>query len=251
MFEFRMACCALYTGVLLAWGACEGYRFGHENSHSNVLSSLHLGRCYCRCRLPLPRLAYPPNEHVLDMFLAHHGAVCLLHRLGSPQQDWCQNAIQLQPGRPLTLALEVSYIFPVPAWFIHPCSSRTADKPLALDLSTGFGSFVIDPRYLDSHHSPVPPLCSGLERLELGDRLCWRQSRMAALLTRFLPGRGRGGCGRRGGRGAMQGVQLKVGSVSAWQVPSDNEKRFQEGYLFAAEEQELLQLLMRYGVLQQ
>jgi hypothetical protein len=40
----------------------------------------------------------------------------------SPQRDWGQGSIKLQPGQPKLLALEVSYLFPVAAWFLHPCT---------------------------------------------------------------------------------------------------------------------------------
>lgn len=43
-------------------------------------------------------------------------------RVTSPQRDWGQGSIKLLPGQPKLLALEVSYLFPVAAWFLHPCT---------------------------------------------------------------------------------------------------------------------------------
>uniref|UniRef100_A0A383VKV1 F-box domain-containing protein n=1 Tax=Tetradesmus obliquus TaxID=3088 RepID=A0A383VKV1_TETOB len=207
-------------------------------------------------------------------------------RVTSPQRDWCQGCIQLQPGQPRLLALEVSYIFPVPAWFLHPCtlaaprpssssgsscgtsscassvsgmaldqtwdsySSSTAGSSassmsisqsamlcsaapfgrgdnsslassslsssgslgactamisssvastcsgssngpcgrprLSLDLSIGFGSYVIDPRYIDEGSPNL--VHRGLERIELSARACWRPSKVQSWLGRLLPG---------------------------------------------------------------
>jgi hypothetical protein len=43
-------------------------------------------------------------------------------RVTSPQRDWGHGSIKLQPGQPKLLALEISYLFPVAAWFLHPCT---------------------------------------------------------------------------------------------------------------------------------
>lgn len=174
----------------------------------------------------------------------------LLLRVTAPQRDWCQGTIQLQPGKPQYLALEVSYILPVPAWFLHPCTCSDKDGRLALDLSTGFGSYVIDPRFLEIGQNVVGPVVyGGLERLELGGQLCWRPSRMAALLTRLLPGKSRGSRSSRQ-RAQRPSFKLTVSKASVWQVPFDNEQRFAEGFLFTAEQHKLEQLLVHYGILQ-
>ena len=140
--------------------------------------------------------------------------------MSSPQQDWRQGAVALAPGAPALLALEVSYLLPVPAWFVHPVvAAPAAPQPaaggsgegggggggrrLALDLSRGFGSFVTDPRYHHHHHhdhhaaasasagaAAATPAGASLERLELCGRLAWRPSRVAALITRLRGAKG-------------------------------------------------------------
>jgi len=52
----------------------------------------------------------------------HAPTVCDSRRVTSPQGDWSQGAIKLEAGQPKLLALEVSYLFPVAAWFLHPCT---------------------------------------------------------------------------------------------------------------------------------
>jgi hypothetical protein len=59
----------------------------------------------------------PPPHATRNRSRAQHA-----HRVGSPQRDWCQGSITLAVGQPKLLALEVSYIFPVPAWYLHPCT---------------------------------------------------------------------------------------------------------------------------------
>ncbi|KAF8069448.1 hypothetical protein HT031_001564 [Scenedesmus sp. PABB004] len=308
-------------------------------------------------------------------------------RVTSPQRDWCQGVIQLHPGQPRLLALEVSYIFQVPAWFLHPCtlaaprpgadgggcggaggggcgggtagggagscgggscassvsgmaldgswdahscastsglssistsaalcsagtasdsasltSSLTSSGSLAtmassaagcgggagcgsgcgggqprlsLDLSVGFGSYVIDPRYIDEAGPSLQD--RGLERLELTSRATWRASKVQSWLGRLLPGiRGHasshagggpppggapggggappagaapGGCGHGGKPGARPSFAVTLSKAAAWQVPSDTDRRFAEGFMFWAVHHKLEQLLRQHGLL--
>ncbi|KAF6255196.1 hypothetical protein COO60DRAFT_1641750 [Scenedesmus sp. NREL 46B-D3] len=61
-------------------------------------------------------------------------------RVTSPQCDWRQGCIQLQPGQPRLLALEVRYIFSVPAWFLHPCTLAAPCPSSSGGSSCGAGS---------------------------------------------------------------------------------------------------------------
>lgn len=47
------------------------------------------------------------------------------------------------------------------------------------------------------------------------------------------------------------GLTVSLSKVAAWQVPSDTDRRFAEGFLFWAVQHKLEQLLTQYGVLQQ
>jgi hypothetical protein len=124
--------------------------------------------------------------------------VCYVCRVTSYQQDWCQGSIQITPGKPQLLALEISYIFPIPAWFLHPCQKDDGGA-LSLDLRTGFGSYVPDPRYLEPNGHGGGNTHRGLDCCVLGGTIGKRPSKMAALLTRLLPGKGRGAARSRGG----------------------------------------------------
>lgn len=63
----------------------------------------------------------------------------IYYRVTSPQKDWGQGSIKLQAGQPKLLALEVSYLFPVAAWFLHPCT-LAAPKPLGTTSSSSMNS---------------------------------------------------------------------------------------------------------------
>lgn len=303
----------------------------------------------------------------------------LLHRVTSPQRDWGQGSIKLQPGQPKLLALEVSYLFPVAAWFLHPCTlaapkllaassnsslissgssscasslsftaqdsnwdshSLTASSSsggsgsgsgsasmahsvalcsamsslspagsmqpstssstgargavgsvgrprLCLDLSHGFGSYVTDPRYLDTDESSRGQKARGIERLELSGRVCWRPSKVQSWLGRLLPGiRAHAGssahtgsagshasgmsvlgaCGNSGSAGSGGGCvvgspggarkdssrpsfAVTVSKAAVWQVPEDPEYRFSEGFAFWVVQHKAEQLLEHYGIL--
>jgi hypothetical protein len=120
-------------------------------------------------------------------------------RLSSPQREWSRSNIVLAAGKLTTFALELSYLCPTPAWSLHPCISRPAATHAAggggggrapgggsmhaagggllasgcppaglqqqqapglmLDLSRGFGSYVIDPR---CGRGPTPRPRAGL-----------------------------------------------------------------------------------------
>lgn len=49
----------------------------------------------------------------------------------SPQHEWYQGSIKLEPGQPKLLALEISYLFPVAAWYLHPCTLAAPKLPAA------------------------------------------------------------------------------------------------------------------------
>lgn len=49
----------------------------------------------------------------------------------SPQHEWYQGCIKLEPGQPKLLALEISYLFPVAAWYLHPCTLAAPKLPAA------------------------------------------------------------------------------------------------------------------------
>jgi len=294
-------------------------------------------------------------------------------RVTSPQRDWCQGSIQLVPGQPRLLALEISYLFPVPAWFMHPCTlaaPRTSNSAaggftcgngsccsvstgldptwdshssatnnscansavsmsicqsaafcsavpsaagdsnrslsttsltssgslglcnssncsrcganawgggprLSLDLSTGFGSFVMDPRYIDDASPNM--VHKGLERLELANRVCWRPNKVQAWLGRLLPGicshavgtvsssssgssglpglagNGSAAAGGSVGSGLKPVVKpsfsVTLSKAAAWKVPSDPDRRFAEGFMFWAVQHKLELLLQGYGIL--
>jgi hypothetical protein len=232
--------------------------------------------------------------------------------VSSPQHDWCQGTLVLTPGVPRLLTLEVSYLLPVPAWFLHPAALDDVTGRLALDLSCGFGSYVTDPRFSDGGGggAAAAPAGAGVERLELCGQLAWRPSRVASFFNRLLSSKGPASCkgggarqlsprpgaggaygGGGGGGGVGVGVPgcvgvsysrggggggggggdrdrggapggaaaapppassthlLGVSKVAAWQVPSDNEWRFAEGFLFSAEDHKAEQLLGRYRLL--
>jgi hypothetical protein len=129
--------------------------------------------------------------------------------VSSPQHDWCQGSLVLTPGVPRLVTLEVSYLLPVPAWFVHPAALDEASGRLMLDLSCGFGSYVTDPRYSSdaggaaAAAAPAAAAAAGgLQRLELCGRLAWRPSRVASFFNRLLTkGQGsscKGGGGRSG-----------------------------------------------------
>lgn len=64
----------------------------------------------------------------------------MLHaRVTSPQRDWGHGSIKLQPGQHKLLALEVSYLFPVAAWFLHPCT-LAAPKLIAASSNSSLAS---------------------------------------------------------------------------------------------------------------
>jgi hypothetical protein len=127
--------------------------------------------------------------------------------VSSPQHDWCQGSLVLTPGVPRLVTLEVSYLLPVPAWFVHPATLDDASGRLMLDLSCGFGSYVTDPRYSSEGGAAAAAAAAsagaaGLQRLELCGRLAWRPSRVASFFNRLLTkGQGsscKGGSGRSG-----------------------------------------------------
>ena len=49
----------------------------------------------------------------------------------SPQHEWYQGCIKLEPGQPKLLALEISHLFPVAAWYLHPCTLAAPKLPAA------------------------------------------------------------------------------------------------------------------------
>lgn len=160
---------------------------------------------------PAPSLSLtPPSSYPLAPFPFFRPL-----RVSSPQHDWFQGTIALTPGVPRLLTLEVSYLLPVPAWFLHPAALDDTTGRLVLDLSCGFGSYVTDPRFADanSSHSSgssggstgasgLGGSCSGggLERLELCGQLAWRPSRVASFFNRLLPCKGQGSSKAAGGR---------------------------------------------------
>lgn len=153
---------------------------------------------------------------------------------------------------------------------------------LSLDLSCGFGTYVSDPRYIDAAHQH---LHRGLDRMELSSKVCWKPNKVQSWLGRLLPGirghsssssvTGAGGSSPRTsqtgsssgtgvgsiavaapcspGSGSRQGSKpsfaVSLSKVAAWQVPSDTDRRFAEGFLFWAVQHKLEQLLVHYGVL--
>lgn len=158
------------------------------------------------------------------------------------------------------------------------CSCRGDGRPrLSLDLSCGFGTYVSDPRYIDAAQHKQP---RGLERMELSSRVCWKPSKVQSWLGRLLPGiRGHSSsstgnssprashhagsstgagssaaiaaCPLSSRSGAKPSFAVNLSKVAAWQVPSDTDRRFAEGFLFWAVQHKLEQQLKHYGILQQ
>ncbi|GBG00106.1 hypothetical protein Rsub_12847 [Raphidocelis subcapitata] len=156
-------------------------------------------------------------------------------RVSSPQHDWCQGSLVLTPGVPRLLTLEVSYLLPVPAWFVHPAAIDEATGRLALDLSRGFGSYVTDPRYAADGGAGAAAGAGaggtaavggaagagaggGLQRLELCGRLAWRPSRVASFFNRFLA-KGPGASCKGGGARAPSPRHGAGGGASGVSVP--------------------------------
>jgi hypothetical protein len=143
--------------------------------------------------------------------------------VSSPQHDWCQGSLVLTPGVPRLLTLEVSYLLPVPAWFVHPATIDDATGRLMLDLSCGFGSYVTDPRYSTdggaaAAASAAAGAAGGLQRLELCGSLAWRPSRVASFFNRLLtcksPASCKGAPSGRGQPGARFGGGYAIGGYA-------------------------------------
>lgn len=151
---------------------------------------------------------------------------------------------------------------------------------LSLDLSIGFGSYVIDPRYIDEASPNL--MHRGLERMELAARVCWRPSKVQSWLGRLLPGIRSHACSNSGNitssssntggnspraagvagsaaavcsassggkQGAKPSFAVTLSKAAAWQVPADTDRRFAEGFMFWAVQHKLELLLEQYGVL--